>query len=45
MTMLIGLLILSRVRWEKPDSKRGDEAHTEEEAVVFVPRARRMQFN
>jgi hypothetical protein len=27
------------------DAKQGDEAHTEEEAVVFVPRARRMQFN
>ncbi len=27
------------------DAKWGDEAHTEEEAVVFVPRARRMQFN
>ena len=29
----------------KTDSKRGDEARTEEEAVVLVPRARRMQFN
>jgi hypothetical protein len=29
----------------KTDSKWGDEARTEEEAVVFVPRARRMQFN
>lgn len=27
------------------DSRRDDEARTEEEAVVLVPRARRMQFN